>query len=57
MLVDDILARIATGSQSQISSIRSLLTAVNAINELAGRNMAMADDTKSSSHEIALRSQ
>jgi methyl-accepting chemotaxis protein len=57
MLVDDVLARIAVGSQSQISSLRSLSTAVNAINELAGRNIAMADDTKSSSQEIALRSQ
>lgn len=57
MLVDDILARIAAGSKSQISGLRSLSTAVNAINELAGRNMAMADDTKSSSYEIALRSQ
>ena len=57
MLVDDVLARIAAGSKSQISSLRSLSTAVNAIDELAGRNMAMADDTKSSSHEIALRSQ
>ena len=57
MLVDDVLARIAAGSKSQISSLRSLSAAVNAIDELAGRNMAMADDTKSSSHEIALRSQ
>ena len=57
MLVDDVLARVAAGSKSQILSLRSLSKAVNAINELAGRNMAMADDTKSSSHEISLRSQ
>ena len=57
MLVDDVLARVAAGSKSQILSLRSLSKAVNEINELAGGNMAMADDTKSSSHEIALRSQ
>ena len=57
MKVDDVLTRIASGSQDQISGLRSLSKSMNLINDLAGQNTAVADDSKSSSHDIALRSQ
>jgi methyl-accepting chemotaxis protein len=57
MKVDDVLSRISSGSQTQISGLRSLSSAMNVIDDLAGQNMAMADDTKSSSSDIAGRSQ
>lgn len=57
MQVDDVLERIASGSTDQIAGLRSLSKAINIINGLAEQNTAMADDTKSSSQDIALRSQ
>jgi methyl-accepting chemotaxis protein len=57
MQVDDVLTRIASGSQSQVAGLRSLSGAMTVIDELAGRNMSMADETKSSSQDIAMRSQ
>lgn len=57
MKVDDVLERIASGSTDQIAGLRGLSKAINIINGLAEQNTAMVDDTKSSSQDIALRSQ
>ncbi len=57
MEVDDVLARIASGSQDQVSGLRSLSSSMTLINDLAGQNMSMVDDSKSSSDDIAKRSQ
>lgn len=56
MKVDDVLSRISTGSQAQIDSLRNLSSAMNVINDLAGQNMSMADDTRTASEDIANRS-
>ncbi len=57
MKVDDVLTRVASGSQDQIAGLRGLSSSMKLINDLAGKNMAMVDESKSSSHDIALRSQ
>lgn len=57
MKVDDVLTRVASGSQDQISGLRSLSKSMHLINDLAGQNTAMAEGSKSASHDIALRSQ
>ncbi len=57
MQVDDVLERIASGSTDQIAGLRDLSKSINIINGLAEQNTAMVDDTKSSSQDIALRSQ
>lgn len=57
MEVDDVLARIASGSQDQVSGLRSLSSSMTLINDLAAQNMSMVDDSKSSSDDIAKRSQ
>ncbi|SFS20379.1 methyl-accepting chemotaxis protein [Yoonia litorea] len=57
MRVDDVLTRIAEGSQSQVSDLKDLSSSMKVINDLAGRNMAMASDTTSGAQEIASRSQ
>ena len=53
MQVDDVLGRISKGSQAQISSLRNLSSAMKTINDLTGQNMAMADDTRTGSENIA----
>ncbi|MDX8354040.1 methyl-accepting chemotaxis protein [Cognatiyoonia sp. IB215182] len=53
MQVDDVLGSVATRSESQIGSLRSLSSAMNLINDLAGKNMVMADDTSTASEDIA----
>ena len=55
--VDDVLTRIAEGSQSQVSNLKDLSSSMHVINNLAGQNMSMADDTTQASQEIAHRSQ
>ena len=56
MQVDDVLGRISKGSQAQIASLRNLSSAMKTINDLTGQNMAMADDTRAGSEDIAERS-
>ena len=56
MSVDEVLSRVASGSQSQISNLRELASSMTVINDLAGQNMSMADDTRSGAEEIASRS-
>lgn len=56
MQVDDVLGRISKGSQGQIASLRNLSSAMKTINDLTGQNMAMADDTRAGSEDIAERS-
>ncbi|MDX8350334.1 methyl-accepting chemotaxis protein [Cognatiyoonia sp. IB215446] len=53
MQVDDVLGSVATRSESQIGSLRSLSSAMNLINDLASKNMVMADDTSTASEDIA----
>lgn len=57
MRVDDVLRRIADGSQSHVSDLKGLRTVMTAISDLAEQNMGMADDTTSGSKEIAQRSE
>ncbi|MEO0903880.1 MAG: methyl-accepting chemotaxis protein [Pseudomonadota bacterium] len=57
MEVDDVLGRVATGSQAQVAGLRSLSSSMKLINDLAGKNMAMADESKQSSQDISRRSQ
>ncbi len=54
--IDDVLVRVSTGSQEQISSLRQLSSAMSVINDLAGKNTSMADATGRSSGEIAQHS-
>ncbi|MEM9786878.1 MAG: nitrate- and nitrite sensing domain-containing protein [Pseudomonadota bacterium] len=53
MQVDDVLGRVASRSQSQTGDLRSLSSAMQLINDLADKNMAMADDTSNASEDIA----
>lgn len=53
MEVDDVLRRIATGSRTQIASLRGLSDAMSDVNTGTGQNMQMADDMKSAASEIA----
>jgi len=55
--VDTVLERVSEGSKTQVSSLKDLSVAMNQINNLAGQNTVMADETRSSSREIAKRSQ
>ena len=57
MRVDDVLRRIADGSQSHVSDLKGLRAVMTAISDLAEQNMGMADDTTSGSKEIAQRSE
>jgi len=56
MQVDDVLARISSGSKAQIDGLRSLTSAMTLINDLASKNTSMADDTRHASEEISQRS-
>ena len=53
MQVDDVLSRVSDRSQGQIGSLRNLSSAMIVINDLADKNMAMADDTSTASEDIA----
>lgn len=55
MQVDDLLGSVSTRSESQIGSLRSLSSAMQLINDLAGKNMEMADDTSTASEDIAMQ--
>ncbi|MEM8536353.1 MAG: methyl-accepting chemotaxis protein [Pseudomonadota bacterium] len=55
MEVDDVLSRIAAGSQAQIDGLKGLANAMGQINALTEQNLSMADDTKSSATDMASR--
>lgn len=55
--VDDVLDRILSGSEHQISELKELNSAIHTINKLADGNTAMAKVTSTSSRLIADRSQ
>ncbi len=54
--VDDVLERVSKGSTAQVAELKELASAMNVINDLAGKNTQMADETQVSSSDIAERS-
>ena len=55
--VDDVLGRVSSGAIGHVHELKQLTAAMTVINSLADKNTAMADETQSTSSEIADRSQ
>ncbi len=56
MQVDEVLNRILEASQGQIASLHDLSDAMTTINNLAAQNTSMAEETRTTSGDIAQRS-
>ncbi len=56
MQVDEVLNKILEASKGQISSLHELSESMNSINNLAAQNTSMAEQTRSTSGDIAQRS-
>lgn len=54
--VDDVLARVSEGAQSQVDQLKELSGAMNQISALASQNATMAAQTRTSSGEISTQS-